>query len=495
MASFDSPFAQALLQEGQARGYSPLAIALSLGNAQQESQFNPTAVGDSGTAFGGFQWRGDRQTNLRRTAAELGVDPSDPKAQSAHWFNELDGKYGSEKPYGDALKAARTPEEANNAIISALRPAGWSSSNPEGGHAWQQRLDYGKQAFAALNGTPMADTANLPVQAGSPAGLPGSTGGFNVPPAPQTMWDKFASGGPGALMGMPQSGWNPGDALSGAGIALMARDNPNGAAALAKYMEATAKAQGTGANFSFHYDDKSGRMIVSSPKTGQSAVRQFGAPKPDDKDTGLFQERHDKMGALSRTMDEANEMRGLITSGKLDLGVANRGLAAVRQMFGVGSEQDQMYTRFEQFKENLRATQLMLQKGVQTEGDAVRALNQYFPGMSQYDNRATLGALDKITEGAGKDIAKWSPLQKQFLEKYTDFDSSGTYADQNSKYGSKFNEIEQGFAPSRDKYLKSLGQPAAPTVDGSRATNNGSLPKPDKDGVIRHNGVTIRQVR
>ena len=38
----------------------------------------------------------------------------DPSVQAAHWYNELDGKYGGEKPYGDALKAARNGQVSSD---------------------------------------------------------------------------------------------------------------------------------------------------------------------------------------------------------------------------------------------------------------------------------------------------------------------------------------------------------------------------------------------
>lgn len=54
-------------------GFSPVLTAAILGNMQQESHFNPGAVGDGGHARGVMQWHEDRQAKFRKL---FGVDVS-----------------------------------------------------------------------------------------------------------------------------------------------------------------------------------------------------------------------------------------------------------------------------------------------------------------------------------------------------------------------------------------------------------------------------------
>jgi peptidoglycan L-alanyl-D-glutamate endopeptidase CwlK len=103
-----------------------------------------TALGDGGTAHGGFQWRGDRYSGpnglLSFTMTHCpGHSSSEPFVQLryAHW--ELTD--GNEKRAGRLLKEAKTLEEANKAAISYLRPVHFTWEAPEKGHGFQRRLE------------------------------------------------------------------------------------------------------------------------------------------------------------------------------------------------------------------------------------------------------------------------------------------------------------------------------------------------------------------
>ena len=75
---------QSLLNASEAAGVkSNIGQAAIVGNAQKESfaSLDPTAVGDNGTALGVFQWRADRQDNLRA----LGNAPLS-REQQMRWF-------------------------------------------------------------------------------------------------------------------------------------------------------------------------------------------------------------------------------------------------------------------------------------------------------------------------------------------------------------------------------------------------------------------------
>jgi len=75
---------QSLINASEAAGVkSNIGQAAIVGNAQKESfaSLDPTAVGDNGTALGVFQWRADRQDNLRA----LGNAPLS-RDQQMRWF-------------------------------------------------------------------------------------------------------------------------------------------------------------------------------------------------------------------------------------------------------------------------------------------------------------------------------------------------------------------------------------------------------------------------
>jgi peptidoglycan L-alanyl-D-glutamate endopeptidase CwlK len=113
-----------------------------------------TALGDGGTAHGGFQWRGDRYSGpnglLSFTMTHCpGHSSSEPFVQLryAHW--EL--TEGNEKRAGRLLKEAKTLEEANKAAISYLRPVHFTWEAPEKGHGFQRRLEIAQWIMGQRN--------------------------------------------------------------------------------------------------------------------------------------------------------------------------------------------------------------------------------------------------------------------------------------------------------------------------------------------------------
>jgi peptidoglycan L-alanyl-D-glutamate endopeptidase CwlK len=132
-------------------GWERLHATALVANAVWESggkdHIATTALGDKGTAHGGFQWRGDRYSGpnglLSFTMTHCpGHSSSEPWVQLkyAHW--EL--TEGNEKRAGRMLKESKTLEDANKAAISYLRPVHWTREAPEKGHGFQRRLELAK---------------------------------------------------------------------------------------------------------------------------------------------------------------------------------------------------------------------------------------------------------------------------------------------------------------------------------------------------------------
>lgn len=119
-------------------GYTPEQAAGIVGNLVQESGVRPSgAVGDGGTAFGVAQWRGERLNRLKRYAAANGKNWEDLGTQLD--FVDVELKNHETGAY-EALKNAKTIEEATAAFIGYERPRGWTTANPQGGHGWSNRL-------------------------------------------------------------------------------------------------------------------------------------------------------------------------------------------------------------------------------------------------------------------------------------------------------------------------------------------------------------------
>jgi hypothetical protein len=108
-------FAQRPFEQG-GLGLAKHQAAGIVGNLIQESgsglkPWGPT--GDNNTAWGTAQWRGDRLSGLQDFAAANGMDPRSVQAQQAWMRQELTSTHA---PAYDALRAAKTPEDAATAF-------------------------------------------------------------------------------------------------------------------------------------------------------------------------------------------------------------------------------------------------------------------------------------------------------------------------------------------------------------------------------------------
>jgi hypothetical protein len=105
------------------------------------------ALGDGGTAHGGWQWRGDRYLGLLAFAEARGQSSADLRAQLLYVDHEL---RTSERRAGSLLRKATNVDEASAAVISYLRPAGFSWETPRNGHAFYFRLRLAQSLYDEL---------------------------------------------------------------------------------------------------------------------------------------------------------------------------------------------------------------------------------------------------------------------------------------------------------------------------------------------------------
>jgi len=166
------------------QGLAPHQAAGIVGNLQGESgqNLNPAAVNkgdgrDGSDSIGIGQWNGSRAQALRDYAASKNVPWTDLSTQLEFLHRELQGP---ESTAYQRLTAAKTPEEAGQAMLAYERPKDW---NRPGAHP--ERAQYAAKAFAAYGGQqPQATPA--PTQAAPFAPQPTAAPIFaQAAPAPQ----------------------------------------------------------------------------------------------------------------------------------------------------------------------------------------------------------------------------------------------------------------------------------------------------------------------
>jgi hypothetical protein len=107
------------------KGLPKHQAAVLAANSAHEGPDSPTQLGDNGTAFGRFQWRGERQAGLKDYAKANGLDPN---ADPTQWDYALHEMKTSEKDAGDKFFKSTNLNEANDAALKFLRPAGYDPS-------------------------------------------------------------------------------------------------------------------------------------------------------------------------------------------------------------------------------------------------------------------------------------------------------------------------------------------------------------------------------
>lgn len=110
--------AQRIYNELRKLGHSHEQASAALAHAQAESNFNPRATGDNGTAHGFFQMRGSRWAMARR----MSNDPFSPEAAARHFDKEL---RTSEASAGRRYFGSKSTRDAVTALNGYERFAGW----------------------------------------------------------------------------------------------------------------------------------------------------------------------------------------------------------------------------------------------------------------------------------------------------------------------------------------------------------------------------------
>jgi len=163
--------------------------------------------------------------------------------------------------------------------------------------------------------------------------------------------------------------------------------------ALAKLKEQQMKAQSVGLSPAYQL----AREKFEWEKSGGKATAK---PLPVSA-LKLQQEELDAIGSSSALNKDLGAFTRMIETGELPLGpVTNLGYKA-RNLAGASTEESRNYASFQANLERLRNESLRLNKGVQTEGDAIRAWNEIVANINDPDLVAQrLKEVQKVNERA-----------------------------------------------------------------------------------------------
>jgi hypothetical protein len=125
-------------------------------------------------------------------------------------------------------------------------------------------------------------------------------------------------------------------------------------------------------------------------------VDENKGPKINDKVLKALGDNVEKYGAISQISDEGSKVLDDIQTGKLNLGAISNMENSGRNMVGQNNEQSLAYARYKQFIQKLADTELLKAKGVQTEGDAYRVMQEIAAGGANFNNDAAKESITKL---------------------------------------------------------------------------------------------------
>jgi hypothetical protein len=157
----------------------------------------------------------------------------------------------------------------------------------------------------------------------------------------------------------------------------------------------------------------------------------------------LLDKSIDNYNGLIGTSADVSEVINTLESGKLKLSPTDNFTNAFKTAAGKSDEASRAFTKFKSTLETLRNQSLRLNTGVQTEGDAVRALNEFLANYSSFDTKTALQQFKtvqqkfKIAENSLKN--RIVTTGSQYGQDYTPFlgSSAGakTYSEDQLKSG------------------------------------------------------------
>jgi hypothetical protein len=183
---------------------------------------------------------------------------------------------------------------------------------------------------------------------------------------------------------------------------LFGRDNPAALGALG----AVKKNDDDDNVFSTHVDPTNGVVYRLNRKTGEIAAQQVGGAKRDLVDPSVLKTLNEDWGAkygnLHYTAKDAARFSDAIRDKKLDLSAYNQWVKnPIGNLMGSNDEGTKLLNEFHAFRTRMANDSLRLNAGVQTEGDAQRAQQEFASGTAGFNNDAVRQQLDNFVDRAG----------------------------------------------------------------------------------------------
>lgn len=136
-----------------------------------------------------------------------------------------------------------------------------------------------------------------------------------------------------------------------------------------------------------------GGVPTVDPDTGEITQGYSNKPLPVGA-LKLQNEAIDAIGAAGGTSDLSQSLISQVDSGQLELSPVSNFLNSARNFAGLSNDQSVNFANMKTSLEKLRNDTLRLNKGVQTEGDAVRAMNEVLQSVN--DPKVFRAAMEKL---------------------------------------------------------------------------------------------------
>ena len=247
-----------------------------------------------------------------------------------------------------------------------------------------------------------------------------------------------------------------GDALTGAGAAIMAIDNPQGAQALAASRRDTEKKS----QKDYIQINNGDGTVTLINRDNPSDMQVVGQKRPEEIKPHLLSkyEEADKINFnASRNAQKAAYFQEAIEKGELDLGAFEQATNILGHvdLAKVPEKTRALYSEYQAWKEQLRNDVLLEHNGTQTDSDRVAAGNQFLTTFGNYDNAAHVRALSNVIEKNGASLER----------------ADAFYKGLNSRYGQDeyIQEIHKAHQ-NRRKWFQEYGEKRKAAKEASQAT-------------------------
>lgn len=283
----------------------------------------------------------------------------------------------------------------------------------------------------------------------------------------KTPWtDSMLQGGPMALFGYGQQGYDWGNALIGAGAALASVADPRQGAAIAALRSSGQKPN----DVDVSVDNKTGVVTMVNRRTGEVRTQQNQGVadaylntiraqkkiedemkdyKPSNFTERTFQENHEGLQLSANKLDELKQFQQALKSGDLDLSLVNR--IRTKTLSAADQQNPKLNTAnaFESFLTSLQNDSLRLNKGTQTEGDAVRAMQEFMPSAGSWNNQMTETALTRVARSYSANMERLLDENNNVLKRS---EKAAKYFDPEETFRTRYNTLGQAVKGDRSYF-------------------------------------------